>query len=415
MIASGAATDAVVTGLGIVAPTGIGIEEHWQAVLAGKSGIARITQFDPSSYPVQLAGEVAGFDAKDRVPGRLIPQTDRWTHLALAATEDALADAEVDPAGLPEYAMAVVTASSSGGTQFGQHEMERLYLKGPSWVGVYQSIAWFYAATTGQVSIRHGMRGPCAVFCGEQAGGLDVIGQARRLLRTQSQLVVTGGTDSWMCPYALVAQLSNRMLSTSDDQGRAYLPFDADASGYLPGEGGAILITERADAARARGAGPGYGAVLGYAASFDQSQRTGRPPVLAGTVRRALDDARVDPSDVDVVFADAIGVPELDLVEASAISEVFGPRAVPVTAPKTLTGRLYGGGAALDVATALLAMRDSVVPHTVGPTRLAPGCDIDLVRDEPREQPVSTALVLARGHGGFNTAVVVGRTDRQAA
>ncbi|HEY8374501.1 MAG TPA: ketosynthase chain-length factor [Pseudonocardiaceae bacterium] len=413
MSASGTPTGAVVTGLGIVAPTGIGVEEHWGAVLAGKSGITRITRFDPSDYPVRLAGEVTGFRSEERVPGRLIPQTDRWTHMALYAAEVALADAGVDPAELPEYEMAVVTASSSGGTEFGQHEMERLYTKGPSWVGAYQSIAWFYAATTGQISIRHGMRGPCGVVCAEQAGGLDAVAQARRLLRSQSRLVVTGGTDGSLCPYGLVAQLSNRLLSEVDDVTRAYLPFDVDASGYVPGEGGAILITERADVARERGVGTGYGVILGYAAGFDQSDR-GRPPVLASTIRRALDDARITPDEVDVVFADAIGDPQLDLVEARAITEVFGPRGVPVTAPKTLTGRLYGGGASLDVATALLALRDGVVPHTVGPTRLAPGCDIDLVLGQPRERRMNTALVLARGYGGFTAALVLGRGDRTA-
>lgn len=397
----------VVTGIGVVAPTGMSVAEHWAAVLDGKSGIGRISRFDPSPYPVRLAGEVGGFTAKEYVPNRLLPQTDRWTHLALYAAESALADAGVDPADLPEYEMAVVTSSSSGGTEFGQGEMERLYRKGPSWVGAYQSIAWFYAATTGQISIRHGMRGPCGVLCTEQAGGLDVVGQARRLLRTQSSLVVTGGTDGSLCPYGLVAQLSTGLLSTVEDPGRAYLPFAADASGYLPGEGGAILIAERAGTAAARGR-TAYGEVVGYAAGFDQPRR-GRPPVLAATIRRALADARLTAGDVDVVFADAVGDPTLDRAEAEAITEVFGPRGVPVTAPKTLTGRLYGGGAALDVATALLSLREGVVPHTVGPTRPAPGCDIDLVLGAPRETTLDVALVLARGFGGFNAALVLRR------
>lgn len=403
-----AGTNPVITGIGVMAPTGIGTEVHWESVLAGKSGIGRITRFVPSGYPVQLAGQVPGFVATDHVPSKLIPQTDRWTHMGLVAAEAALADAGVDPAQLPEYEMAVVTSSSSGGTEFGQHEMERLYLHGPSWVGAYQSIAWFYAATTGQVSIRHGMRGPCGVFCCEQAGGLDALGQARRLIRDSSRLVVTGGTDASLCPYGLTAQLATGKLSTVEDTERAYLPFDVDASGYLPGEGGAILVVEHAGSAAERGAG-GYGTLLGYAAGFDPAPETGRPPALRRTIESALADAGVQPSDVDVVFADASGVPSEDLIEAEAIIAVFGPGALPVTAPKTLTGRLYGGGAALDVATALLALRDQVVPHTTGPVCLAPGCDIDLVRDEPRQRPLDTALVVARGHGGFTAAVVLGR------
>ncbi|NRN71013.1 Polyketide chain length factor WhiE-CLF-like [Kibdelosporangium sp. 4NS15] len=412
---SGTVTDPVVTGIGVLAPTGAGVEAHWHAVLAGKSGISRINRFDPTSYPVRFAGQVPGFAAKDHVPGRLIPQTDHWTHLGLAAAAAALADARIDPAELPEYEMAVVTSSSSGGTEFGQHEMERLYLNGPSWVGAYQSIAWFYAATTGQISIRHGMRGPCGVLCCEQAGGLDALGQARRLLRTGSRLVVSGGTDASLCPYGLVAQLTNGHLSTVEDPARAYLPFDAAASGYLPGEGGAILVLESAAGAAARGMGHGYGIIAGYAAGFDPPPGSDRPPALRRTIERALADADVGPADVDVVFADGAGVPEADLAEARALAEVFGPRGVPVTVPKTLTGRLYGGGAALDVATALLSLCDSVIPHTAGPTHLAAGCEIDLVTDQPRDARLNTALVVARGHGGFNAALVLRRPEADRA
>ncbi|MFF3458188.1 ketosynthase chain-length factor [Streptomyces sp. NPDC002730] len=401
----------VITGLGVVAPTGLSAEAHWTAVLGGTPAIGRISRFDPSAYPVRLAGEVPDFVTKEQVPSRLIAQTDRWTHLGLSAAEAAIADAEVNPAELPEYELAVVTSSSSGGTEFGQHEMENLYQHNPEWVGAYQSIAWFYAATTGQVSIRHGLRGPCGVICCEQAGGLDAIGQARRLIRTGSRLVVTGGTDASLCPYGLTAQLSTGNLSTVQDPARAYLPFDTEASGYLPSEGGAMLIVESAEAAEARGAQKIYGRVLGYAAGFDPPPGSERPPSLRRTIAAALADAQLEPGAVDVVFADAVGVPADDLAEAEALAEIFGARGVPVTAPKTLTGRLYGGGAPLDVATALLSLRDQVIPHTVGPTAVAPGHEIDLVLGEPRHQELRTALVVARGHGGFNAALVLGRAD----
>ncbi|MEW2121605.1 ketosynthase chain-length factor [Streptomyces sp. NPDC005474] len=400
----------VITGIGVTAPTGIGVEAHWSAVLAGKSAISRIERFDPSGYPVRLAGEVPGFDAVSAVrPSRLVSQTDHWTHLAFAAAEEALADAEVDLSQLPEYEMAVVTSSSSGGTEFGQREMTALYQNEPSWVGAYQSIAWFYAATTGQLSIRHKMRGPCGVLACEQAGGLDAVAQAKRLTDKGSRLVLTGGTDASLCPYGLTAQLSTGRLSTVPDPGRAYLPFDAEASGYIPGEGGAILVLESAESAAARGAGPGYGKVLGHAAGFDPSADSGRPRVLQRVAAQALRAARLTPADIDVVFADAAGLPADDRAEAEALAALFGPSAVPVTAPKTLTGRLYGGGAPLDVATALLALRDGVVPPTVGTRRPAPGLEIDLVTDGPRQLPLRHALVLARGHGGFTSALVLGR------
>ncbi|MFJ3659074.1 ketosynthase chain-length factor [Streptomyces sp. NPDC090119] len=409
-IPEGRRRPSVVTGLGVIAPTGLDVRRHWDAVLAGKSGLGRITRFDPTSYPVKVAGEVPGFEADEHIPGILVSRTDRFTHFALAAAEAALADAQADPARMPEYEMAVVTASSSGGTEFGQGEMERLYQNGPAWVGAFQSIAWFYAATTGQVSIRQGMRGPCGVICAEQAGGLDALGQSRRLLDTGSRLVLSGGTDASLCPYGLTAQLSTRALSTVDDPTRAYLPFDESADGYVPGEGGAMLVVETEDGARERGIGH-YGRILGYASGFDPAPGSGRRPALTSVVRRALADADVTAEDIDVVFADAAGVPEADRAEADAINTVFGRGRVPVTAPKTLTGRLYAGGAALDVATALLSLTAGTIPHTAG-SGSGDHLGIDLVVERPRRATLRTALVLARGHGGFTSALVLGAGDR---
>ncbi|MEV5708053.1 ketosynthase chain-length factor [Actinoallomurus sp. NPDC052274] len=398
---------AVITGLGAVTPNGLGTGAYWLATLAGRRALGPITRFDPSQYPVRIAGEVRDFTARDHVPSRLIVQTDHWTHMAVAAADMALGDAAVNPATLPEYEMAVVTASSSGGTEFGQKEMVNLWGRGPRFVGAYQSIAWFYAATTGQISIRHGMRGPCGVIATEQAGGLDALAHARRLIREGTRLVVSGGADASLCPYGLVAQLSSGRLSTRDDTRRAYLPFDVDACGYVPGEGGALLVVEDADHAAERGAPRVYGEIAGYAATFDPPPGSDRPPTLARAIENALADARMEPDAIDVVFADAMGVPEFDRSEAEALTGVFGPGRVPVTAPKTMTGRLYAGGAALDVVAALLAIRDGVIPPTVGVEQPVPDHGLDLVRDRPRRSRVRSALVVARGFGGFNAALVL--------
>nr|APD71569.1 type II polyketide synthase 4 [Streptomyces sp.] len=396
---------AVVTGLGVAAPNGLGTDDYWKATLAGQGGIGRITRFDPSGYPVRLAGEVPGFTARDHIPGRLIPQTDRMTQLGLAAADWALEDAGVKPGELPAFDMGVVTASSSGGFEFGQGELRKLWGQGSEYVSAYQSFAWFYAVNSGQISIRNGMKGPSGVVVSDQAGGLDAIAQARRQIRKGTPLVVSGGIDASVCPWGWVAQLAGGRLSTCDDPARAYVPFDAEARGHVPGEGGAILIMEDGAAARRRGARV-YGEIAGYAATFDPAPETGREPGLRKAIELALADAGAEPGEIDVVFADAAAVPELDRAEAEAISAVFGPRGVPVTAPKTMTGRLYSGAGALDVATALLAIQDGVVPPTSN-VEPAPGHDLDLVTGEARPLAVRSALVLARGHGGFNSALVV--------
>ncbi|WP_392668488.1 ketosynthase chain-length factor [Streptomyces sp. LN785] len=395
----------VVTGLGVASPTGLGTREHWAATREGHSGIGRLTRFDPSGYPAKLAGEITGFTAEEHLPGRLIPQTDRMTRLALAAADWALADAGVRPDELASFDMGVVTASASGGFEFGQNELRKLWSQGSQYVSAYQSFAWFYAVNSGQISIRNGMKGPSGVVVSDQAGGLDAVAQARRQIRKGTRLVVSGGVDASLCPWGWVAQLAGGRLSTSEDPARAYLPFDRDARGYVPGEGGAILILEAAEAARERGA-HSYGEIAGYGATFDPKPGSGRPPGLRKAVELALADAGAQPADVDVVFADAAGDPDLDRAEADVLTQVFGPHGVPVSVPKTMTGRLYSGAAPLDLATALLALRDGIVPAAVN-VKLSPEYDIDLVVDQPRRLGLRTALVLARGYGGFNSAVVL--------
>jgi act minimal PKS chain-length factor (CLF/KS beta) len=398
----------VVTGLGVVAPNGLGVDDHWKATLATRSGITAMSRFDATPYPVRVAGEVAGFTPAEHVPGRLIPQTDRTTQFALAAAQWAIEDAGVDLDGLGRYDAGVITASGCGGFEFGQRELQKLWSEGPGRVSAYQSFAWFYAVNTGQLSIRHGARGAGSVVVSEQAGGLDALASARRRLRGGDLAVaLSGGIDAPLSPWGLTAQIPVGLLSTRTDPERAYLPFDADAAGYVPGEGGAVLVLEELEAARRRGAAEVYGEIAGYAATFDPSPGSARPPALSRAIRGALADAGRGPRDVDVVFADASGVPGRDAAEAAAIREVFGPLGVPVAVPKTMTGRLYAGGAPLDVVAALLSIRDAVVPAAANVRDVPGDYGLDVVVDRPRELPVRTALVVARGHGGFNSALVV--------
>ncbi|MEU5423195.1 ketosynthase chain-length factor [Streptomyces sp. NPDC001407] len=399
----------VITGIAVVAPNGLGAEPYWKALLAGENGIAELSRFDASRYASKLAGEVRGFDAKEHLPGRLLPQTDVSTRYGLVAADWALADAGVDAETLTDYDKGVVTSNSQGGFEFTHREFQKLWSQGPEFVSVYESFAWFYAVNTGQISIRNTMRGPGAALVGEQAGGLDALGHARRTVRSGTKLVLSGGIDSAFDPWGWTAQLSSGRVSTVADPRRAFLPFDADASGYVPGEGGAMLVLEDAASARERGAGHVYGELAGYASTFDPKPGSGRPSGLRRAAELALSDAGLAPGDIDVVFADASGVPELDRDEADAIRGIFGAGGVPVTAPKSLTGRMYAGGGPADVVAALLAFRDQVIPHTAHVTRVPEEYGLDIVRDAPRDVPVKAALVLARGRWGFNSAVVVTR------
>ncbi|MET8871292.1 ketosynthase chain-length factor [Nocardia sp. NPDC004604] len=397
----------LVTGMGVLAPNGLGVERFWDAVLGGRGGIAPLTRFDASRSSARLAGQVADFDAGEHLPSRLLPQTDISTRMALAAAQWALDDAKVDTAALTDYDMGVVTGNASGGFEFTHREFNKLWSRGSEHVSVYESFAWFYAVNTGQISIRHGMRGPSSALVAEQAGGLDAVGHARRTVRRGTPLVVTGGVDSALDPWGWAAHLASGAVSTSDAPERAYLPFDVEASGYVPGEGGAMLVVEDAAAARTRGVPKVHGEIAGYASTFDPPPGSGRPSGLRRAAELALADAGVGPEDIDVVFADAAGVPDRDRDEAAAIEAVFGAGTVPVTATKPLTGRLFSGAGPLDIVTALLAIRDSVIPPTAHTTTLAEDYRIDLVLGAPRPATVGGALVLARGRWGFNSAVVV--------
>jgi len=252
------------------------------------------------------------------------------------------------------------------------------------------------------------MRGPSGALVTEQAGGLDAVAQARRQVRGGVAAMVCGSVDGSPCPWGWVAQLAGGRISRSEDPGRAYLPFDVDAAGYVPGDGGALFVLESEDGAQERGVSSWHGEIAGYAATFDPPPGSGRPPTLLRAIELALADAGIDADGIDVVFADGAGVPELDRAEADALRAVFGAYGVPVTVPKTMTGRLGGGGSALDLAAALLTLRHGEIPPTVNVSRPRPEYELDLVT-QPRQGPVSVALVLARGYGGFNAAMVVTR------
>jgi minimal PKS chain-length factor (CLF/KS beta) len=397
----------VATGVGVVAPTGTGTDEFWKATKDGVCTIGQLRRYDPDGYPMTLAGELGEFSPEQAVGARIAVQTDRFTQIALAAADLAMLDASFDPAALPQFQFGVVTASCAGGVEFGQREIEQLWCRGPRFVGPYQSIAWFYAASTGQISIRHGLKGPCGVLVTDEAGALDAIAHARRDIRHGASAMLAGGAEAPLAPFSMACQYPLGLLSCDTDPARAYRPFTADAGGFVPAEGGAMLLLESESHARWRGA-QRYAEIAGYGTTFTGAGRLTRSTAgLVRAARLALTDAGCHADEIDVVFADALGVPEADRAEVVALYELFGDRAarVPVTAPKAGIGRAYAGAAAIDVATAMLTIEQGVVPPT--PNVSKPDHDLDLVTGEARTIEVRTALVWARGLSGSNSALVI--------
>ncbi|MFE0646505.1 ketosynthase chain-length factor [Streptomyces sp. NPDC058877] len=402
---------AVVTGIGVIAPNGLRSDAYWKSVREGLSVLDRITREGCEHLPLKVAGQVEGFDASALIDERFLVQTDRFTHYAMAAAALALVDAGLGRGDAPEepFSIGVVTAAGSGGGEFGQRELQKLWGQGSKFVGPYQSIAWFYAASTGQISIRHGFKGPCGVVASDEAGGLDSLAHAARAVRRGTGAVVVGAAEAPLAPYSMVCQLGYPELSTVEDPDRAYRPFTAKACGFVPAEGGAMLLVEDETRALDRGATvratlAGHGATFTGASRWDLSREG-----LAQAIRVALDEADCAPEEIDVVFPDALGVPEADRAEALAIADVLGAHArrVPVTAPKTGFGRAYCGAPVLDASAAVLAMEHGLVPPT--PNVFDIDHDLDVVVSRARPAELHTALVLSRGLMGSNAALVVRR------
>ncbi|MFB7612135.1 ketosynthase chain-length factor [Streptomyces gardneri] len=406
---------AVVTGIGVIAPNGLRADAYWKSVREGLGVLDRITREGCGDLPLKVAGEVRGFDASDLIEDKFLVQTDRFSHYAMAAAQLALDDAGLARENPAEpFEIGVVTAAGSGGGEFGQRELQKLWGQGSKFVGPYQSIAWFYAASTGQISIRSGLKGPCGVVASDEAGGLDAIAHAARGVRRGTGAVLVGAAEAPLAPYSMVCQLGYPELSTVEDPDRAYRPFTAGACGFVPAEGGAMLVVEDESRARDRGAAvravvAGHGATFTGASRWEESREG-----LARAIRVALDEAGCAPEEVDVVFADAMGVPEADRAEALAIADALGAHAtrVPVTAPKTGIGRAYCGAPVLDTAAAVFAMEHGVVPPT--PNVFDICHDLDLVMSRARPAELRTSLVLSRGLMGSNAALVVRRGDDSA-
>ncbi len=285
-----------ITGIGVVAPNGLHADTYWKNVKEGMSVLDRVTREGCEHLPLRVAGEVRGFDPSALIEETFLVQTDKFTHFALAAADAALKDARLSESAWADapHSVGVVTAAGSGGGEFGQRELAKLWGQGPRFVGPYQSIAWFYAASTGQISIRKGFKGPCGVVASDEAGGLDAVAHAARAVRRGTDVVVVGAAEAPLAPYSGVCQLGYPELSTEADPARAYRPFSSAACGFVPAEGGAVLVVEDLDRARRRDTTV-RATVAGHAATFTGASRWDRSQEgLAQAIRGALDEAGID-------------------------------------------------------------------------------------------------------------------------
>ena len=402
----------VVTGLGVVAPNGLGKRAFWESTLSGASFVTAIDRFDTSRYSCRVGGSVAGFNAREYLPQLTVNQTDRSTHMALACCHMATKDAELDLRREDPLAVGMYFGNVFGGMEFAERELYAQSFIGPERVSAYQSIAWFYAATQGQWSISQGIKGFGKSVVADRVGGHQALLLGALAIRQgHASVVYAGGFEAPLVPYVFRIHESSRLLSTADGAaGRIYRPFDLARSGLVLAEGSAVLILEEAEHARARGAHV-YAELSGGAFNCDGRQAAHlSSEYLAVCLRRALDDAGIEADQVDCVLPEGVAVRDLDYREARGIHEVFGSFDTAVSIPKSRIGHALAASGPLDAAWACLMLSHNTLPPPVNLEILDSG-EVPL-KVAPAGAPadrLDTLVCCASGFGGVNTAFVLQR------
>lgn len=411
----------VVTGIGAVAPNGVGREAFWSATREGKSGVRRIASFDPSSYPTQIAGEVVGFDGESVLPARDRKHVARVVPLALAAAGEALAHGALDPAAMDleeRRRFAVVVGSGGAGLEFSERQFREYYLGDPKAVSVYTIPSSTPGSLSSELSMRFDLRGPSHVLSTGCASSTDALGHALSLVRYgRADRVLSGGADAPIAPGILRGFALMKIMTPSwnDEPERGSRPFSRDRDGFVPAEGGWMLLLEELECARRRGAVI-LGELLGYGATCEAFHRvrldeSGEEPARAMAL--ALEDAGIAPEEVDYLNLHGTSTALNDRVETRAVKRVFGERAtsIPASSLKSVIGHPQGACGAAGVAASLLAMRDDFVPPTINRDEADPECDLDVVPHRGRAARVRTVLCNCIGFGSKNAALVLRRLE----
>jgi 3-oxoacyl-[acyl-carrier-protein] synthase II len=402
----------VVTGLGMITPVGLDTKTSWEGLIAGKSGIGPITQFDDKDIPTQIAGEVKGFDPAQYIEAKEIKKMDRFIHLAIAASQMAMDSTKLPITPGNAERVGVIAGAGIGGLPSIERSYRAYLEKG------YRRITPFFIPMSiinemaGHISMRFGAKGPNISVVTACATGTHSIGDAFKIIqRGDADAMFAGGAESCICPLGVGGFNAMKALSTRNSEPeRASRPFDADRDGFVMGEGSGIVILEVLESAQRRGARI-YAEVVGYGASGDAYHITSPAPNGEGAARcmnMAIKDAGISPAEIGYINAHGTSTKYGDELETMAIKTVFGDHArnVPVSSTKSMTGHLLGAAGGVEAVISILALEHGILPPTINLENPDPECDLDYVPNTARKVPVEVVMSNSFGFGGTNACVV---------
>jgi len=402
----------VVTGVGLICGCGIGTEEVWRNLLAGKSGIGPITHFDPAGFDCRIAGEVRDFDPLNWIEKKELKKTGRFIQLAMAAAEFAMKMSALEVTPAIADSTGVYIGSGIGGFDVIEREHSKYLAGGPGKISPFFIPASIVNLASGHVSIRYGAKGPNSATATACSASAHAIGDAFKIIqRSDADVMIAGGTEAAITPMGVGGFAAMRALSTRNDEPqRASRPFDAKRDGFVVGEGAGVLILESLDFAQKRGAKI-IAEIVGYGMSGDAYHIT--QPAEGGdggyrVAMAAIKDAKITPDDVSYVNAHGTSTPIGDAIETAALKRVFGERAkkVPISSTKSMTGHLLGGAGGLEAGISVLALRDQILPPTANYENPDPACDLDYIPNHSRKAEVHYALSNSFGFGGTNASLI---------
>lgn len=402
----------VVTGIGLISPLGIGIQENWDGLINGRSGIDRITHFDASKFSSQIAGEVKNFNPETYIAFKEIRRMDLFTHYGVAAAKLAIADSLIQVTEKNAHRIGTLIGSGIGGIQSIEKTYKSYLEKGPKGIGVFFIPQAISNMISGHVSIFHGLKGPNSCVVTACATGAHAIGDSFRLIQqNKADVMVAGGAEAAVCELGIGGFSTMKALSTRNDEPKkASRPFDKDRDGFVMGEGSGIVVLEEYEHAKKRNAKI-YGEIIGYALTADASHMTNPAPHGEGAARcmtLAMEDARVSAADVHYINAHGTSTDAGDVAETEAIKSVFKEEAkkVSVSSTKSMTGHLLGAAGSCEAIFSLLALQHGIIPPTINLDNPDPLCDLDYTANTAREKNITVAMSNSFGFGGTNAVLI---------